>query len=114
MLVCVRLRHVAGIQWGNKKYMNRRHLEMAMEDISIADWPGWNSGETDPANTREKLHIRHGLRCEQTVYGHRLATGIADRVSNYQTESGENILYSLVPDCRNAESAAKVELVSLA
>lgn len=22
MLVCVRLRHVAGIQWGNKKYLN--------------------------------------------------------------------------------------------
>ena len=27
MLVCARLRHVAGTQWGNKKYMNMRHLE---------------------------------------------------------------------------------------
>ncbi len=26
MLVCARLRHVAGIQWGNKKYMNMKHL----------------------------------------------------------------------------------------
>lgn len=30
MLVCARLRHVAGTQWGNKKYMNMKHLE-AME-----------------------------------------------------------------------------------
>lgn len=27
MLVCARLRHVAGTQWGNKKYMNMKHLE---------------------------------------------------------------------------------------
>lgn len=27
MLVCARLRHVAGSQWGNKKYMNMNHLE---------------------------------------------------------------------------------------
>ena len=36
MLVCARLRHVAGTQWGNKKCMNRKHLEMAPEDASIA------------------------------------------------------------------------------
>ena len=29
MLVCARLRHVAGSQWGNKKYMNMKHLEAA-------------------------------------------------------------------------------------
>ena len=34
MLVCARLRHVAGSQWGNKKYM--KHLEAAMDDASIA------------------------------------------------------------------------------
>ena len=28
MLVCARLRHVAGTQWGNKKYMNMKHLEV--------------------------------------------------------------------------------------
>ena len=27
MLVCARLRHVAGTQWGCKKYMNMKHLE---------------------------------------------------------------------------------------
>lgn len=27
MLVCARLRHVAGSQWGNKKYMSMKHLE---------------------------------------------------------------------------------------
>ena len=32
MLVCARLRHVAGTQWGNKKYMNMKHLE-EVEDI---------------------------------------------------------------------------------
>jgi hypothetical protein len=37
MLVCAQLRHVAGTQWGNKKYMNMKHLETAMEDVSIAD-----------------------------------------------------------------------------
>ena len=26
MLVCARLRHVADTQWGNKKYMNMKHL----------------------------------------------------------------------------------------
>ena len=29
MLVCARLRHVAGTQWGNKKYLNTKHLEYA-------------------------------------------------------------------------------------
>ena len=36
MLVCARLRHVAGSQWGNKKYMNMKHLEAAMGDALIA------------------------------------------------------------------------------
>ena len=36
MLVCARLRHVAGTQWGSKKYMNMKHLEAALEDASIA------------------------------------------------------------------------------
>ena len=36
MLVCARLRHVAGTQWGSKKYMNVKHLEAAMDDASIA------------------------------------------------------------------------------
>ena len=35
MLVCARLRHVAGTQWGNKKYMNMKHLEAAMDDVSV-------------------------------------------------------------------------------
>ena len=36
MLVCARLRHVTGTQRGNKKYMNMKHLEAAVEDTSIA------------------------------------------------------------------------------
>ena len=36
MLICAQLRHVAGTQWGNKKYMNMKHLEAASEDVSIA------------------------------------------------------------------------------
>ena len=36
MLVCARLRHVAGTQWGCKKYMNMKHLEAALDDASIA------------------------------------------------------------------------------
>lgn len=36
MLVCTRLRHVAGTQWGNKKFMNMKHLEAAVEDASMA------------------------------------------------------------------------------
>ena len=36
MLVCARLRHVAGTQWGNKKYMNMKHLETALDDVSIS------------------------------------------------------------------------------
>lgn len=37
MLVCTRLRHVAGTQWGSKKYMNMKHLETVLDDVSIAD-----------------------------------------------------------------------------
>ena len=36
MLVCARLRHVAGTQWGCKKHMNMKHLEAALDDASIA------------------------------------------------------------------------------
>ena len=36
MPVCARLRHVAGSQWGCKKYMNMKHLEAALDDVSIA------------------------------------------------------------------------------
>ena len=36
MLVCARLRHVAGTQWGSKKYMNMKHLEAALDDAFIA------------------------------------------------------------------------------
>ena len=36
MLVCARLRHVAGTQWVGKKYMNMKHLEAVMDDASIA------------------------------------------------------------------------------
>ena len=36
MLVCARLRHVAGTQWGNKKYMSMKHLEALQNDASIA------------------------------------------------------------------------------
>ncbi len=36
MLVCARLRHVAGTQWGNKKYMNMKHLGAACQDSSFA------------------------------------------------------------------------------
>ena len=32
MLVCARLRHVAGTQWGCKKYMNMKHLEAMEQD----------------------------------------------------------------------------------
>lgn len=36
MLVCARLRHVAGTQWGNKKYMNMKHLDGVFLDSAIA------------------------------------------------------------------------------
>ena len=36
MLVCARLRHVAGTQWSNTNYMNTKHLEAVMDDVSVA------------------------------------------------------------------------------
>lgn len=36
MLVCAQLRHVAGTQWGNKKYMNMKHLEADTDGASLA------------------------------------------------------------------------------
>ena len=35
MLVCARLRHVAGTQWGNKKYMKMKHLEVIEQDLLV-------------------------------------------------------------------------------
>ena len=37
MLVCARLRHVAGTQWGNKKYMNMKHLVTADSSSAVID-----------------------------------------------------------------------------
>lgn len=36
ILVCARLRHVAGTQRGSKKYMNMKYLETALDDAFIA------------------------------------------------------------------------------
>lgn len=36
VLVCARLHHVAGPQWGNKKYMNMKYLKAILGDFSIA------------------------------------------------------------------------------
>ena len=36
MLVCARLRHIAGTRWDNKKYMNMKHLEAVIEGTSVA------------------------------------------------------------------------------
>ena len=36
MLVCARLRHVAGTQWGSKKYLNMKHLEHSLQDTGSA------------------------------------------------------------------------------
>lgn len=36
MLVCARLRYVAGTQWGDKRYMNMKHLE-DISNCSAAD-----------------------------------------------------------------------------
>lgn len=36
LLVCARLRRVADTRWGNKKYMNMKHLEATIENASIA------------------------------------------------------------------------------
>lgn len=35
MLVCARLRHVAGTQWSCKKYMNMKHLEALEQDQAV-------------------------------------------------------------------------------
>ena len=35
MLVCARLRHVAGSQWGSKKYLNMKHLEYMESDAGL-------------------------------------------------------------------------------
>ena len=36
MLVCTQLRHGIGTQWGNKEYINLKHLDTVLEDTSIA------------------------------------------------------------------------------
>lgn len=36
MLACARHMAKAGTQWGCKRYMNMKHLEAALDDVSIA------------------------------------------------------------------------------
>ncbi len=36
MPICARLRYMAGTRWSSKKYMNMKHLETALDDVSIA------------------------------------------------------------------------------
>ena len=36
MPVCARLRHATSTQWGTKKYINMKHLETAVKEVSIA------------------------------------------------------------------------------
>lgn len=36
MLLCARLCHVADTQWGNKKHMNMKYLEVVIENASVA------------------------------------------------------------------------------
>lgn len=36
MLACARLRHVVGTQWGSKKYLSMKRLELAIENVSVA------------------------------------------------------------------------------
>lgn len=33
MLVCARLRHIAGTQWGTRRYMNMDHLTQAENEL---------------------------------------------------------------------------------
>ena len=35
MLVCTRLRHVDGMHWGSKKYMNIKHLEAKEQETLV-------------------------------------------------------------------------------
>ena len=32
---------MAGTQWGNKKYMNMKHLEAALDDVSMEMYLDW-------------------------------------------------------------------------
>ena len=36
MVFLANANNVSGTQWGNKKYMNMKHLEAALDDASIA------------------------------------------------------------------------------
>lgn len=38
MLVCAQLRDVAGKPWGNKKYLNMKHLEVQSQSPSPVDY----------------------------------------------------------------------------
>ena len=43
------LRHVAGTQWGYKKYMNMKHLEATLDDVSTAG-SFYSAGTTSSAS----------------------------------------------------------------
>ena len=68
MLVCAWLHHVVGTQWGNKKYINMKHLEAAVEDTSITDLllscQGLQTNLRKIFDTTPNLleHIRHKIK----------------------------------------------------
>ena len=59
MLVCARLRHVAGTQWGNKKYMNMKHLEAAFE-FSAENWHALVDYATVYSADDIRITFKHG------------------------------------------------------
>ena len=48
MLVCARLRHVGGTQWGSKRYMNMKHLDALEDDVRC----GYSSPSPRPLSIR--------------------------------------------------------------
>ena len=70
MLVCAQLRHLAGTQWGNKKYMNMKHLEASLEDASIAGW--LHSHQRLQTNLRKTLDTTNSFKYYVFYYISRL------------------------------------------
>lgn len=61
MLVCARLRHVAGTQWGNKKYMSMKHLDAMSDPLMVASWNGQPINPDGPYSWLYRFCKREGL-----------------------------------------------------
>ena len=87
MLVCARLQHVAGTQWGTRRYMNMDHLTQPEDELLSDIIASWST-----VTKRLKLFLRKNL---DTICPIELCLQIDSQIQNSNVEESPQILFDL-------------------